>query len=143
MTENNKDRYQEIYQEALKAYLQDNKSTVQRKACNLWNIVKEKEKQDKPSTNFKDTLANLRKECLQSSSKIRGFWASLKTSSAKPPKTELPPMFAATETNVVDDAIEVVVDSTAPGSSKESGNKETTKRNSSSEQASNRVRGNK
>ena len=69
MTENNKDRYQEIYQEALKAYPQDNKSTVQRKACNLWNIVKEKEKQDKPSTNFKDTLANLRKECLQSSSK--------------------------------------------------------------------------
>ena len=32
-------------------------------------------------------------------------------------------MFAATETNVADDAIEVVVDSTAPGSSRESGNK--------------------
>ena len=32
-------------------------------------------------------------------------------------------MFAATETNVADDAIEVEYDSTAPGSSKESGNK--------------------
>ena len=32
-------------------------------------------------------------------------------------------MFAATETNVADDATEVEYDSTAPGSSKESGNK--------------------
>ena len=55
--------------------------------------------------------------------KIEGFWASLKTRPAKPLKTELPPMFAATKTNVVDDAIEVEDDSTAPGSSKESGNK--------------------
>ena len=32
-----------MYQEALKAYPQDKKSTVQRKAYDLWNIVKEKE----------------------------------------------------------------------------------------------------
>ena len=87
------------------------------------NIVKEKEKQDKSSTSFKDTLANLRKECLQSKSKIGGFLASLITRPAKPPKIEPPPMFAATETNVADDAIEVEHDSTAPGSIKESGNK--------------------
>ena len=42
---------------------------------------------------------------------------------AKPPQTELPPMFVATENNVADDEIEVVDDSTAPGSSKESANK--------------------
>ena len=44
MTENNKNRYQQIYQEALKAYPQDKKSAVQREGCALWNIVKEKEK---------------------------------------------------------------------------------------------------
>ena len=44
MTENNKDKYQQIYQEALKADPRDKKSTVQREACDLWNIVKEKEK---------------------------------------------------------------------------------------------------
>ena len=37
MTENNKDRYQQLYKKALK-------STVQREPCDLWNIVKEKEK---------------------------------------------------------------------------------------------------
>ena len=123
MTENNKDRYEQIHKETLKAYPQDKKSTVQRKACDLWNIIKEKEKQDKSSTIFKDTLTNLRKECLQSKSKIGGFWASLKTRPAKPPKTESPPMFPATKTNVADDTVEVVVDSTAPESSKECGNK--------------------
>ena len=52
-------------------------------------------------------------------------------------------MFAAIKTNVVDDAIEVE-DSTAPGSSKESGNKRGhEKKPSSSEQVSNRVSGNK
>ena len=45
-----------------------------------------------------------------SKSKIGGFWAALKTRPAKPPKTEPPPMFVATETNVADDAIEVVDD---------------------------------
>ena len=59
MTENNKDRYQQIYKEVLKAYCQDKKSTVQRKACDLWNIVGDKEKHDKLSTISKDTLANL------------------------------------------------------------------------------------
>ena len=58
MTENNKDRYQQIYK-VLKAYRQDKKSTVQRKACDLWNIVGDKEKHDKLSTISKDTLANL------------------------------------------------------------------------------------
>ena len=53
-------------------------------------------------------------------------------------------MFAATKTDVADDSIEVEDDSTAAGSSKESGNKkdhekETTAQN----QPSNRVRGNK
>ena len=62
MTENNQDRYRQIYQEVLKVYPQDKKSTVQRKACDFWIIVKEKEKQDESSTIFKDTPANLRKE---------------------------------------------------------------------------------
>ena len=58
--------------------------------------------------------------------------------------SEPPPMFAATKTDVADDSIEVEDDSTAAGSSKESGNKkdhekETTAQN----QPSNRVRGNK
>ena len=123
MMENNKDRYQQIYQEALKAYPQDKKSIVQRKACSLWNIAKEKEKQDKSSTSFKDTLANLQKECLQSKSKITGFWASLKTRPKKPPKTEPPPMFVASKSNETADATEVVDDSMTPGSGKESGNK--------------------
>ena len=35
--------------------------------------------------------------------------------SAKTPKTKRPARFAATKTNVADDAIEVVVDSTTPG----------------------------
>ena len=35
MTENNKDRYQQIDQEAFKVYPQDKKSTVQREAYNL------------------------------------------------------------------------------------------------------------
>lgn len=53
-------------------------------------------------------------------------------------------MFAATKTDVADDSIEVEDDSTAAGSSKESGNKkdhekETTAQN----QPSSRVRGNK
>ena len=49
---------------------------------------------------------------------------SLKTRAAKPPKTEPPPIFVATKTNVADDTIEMVDDSrTTPGSSKESGNK--------------------
>ena len=137
MTENNKDRYQQIYQQALKAYPPDKKSTVQRKACDLWNIVKEKEKQDKSSTIFKDTLANLRKECLQSKSKIRGFWASLKTRPANSPKAEPPPMFVATETNVADNAIELVDDRTTPGSRKESGNKRDHKKET---QAQNKLR---
>ena len=63
MTENNKYRYQQICQEDSKAYPQDKKSAVQRKASDLWNIVKEKENQDKSTTIFKDTLANLRNEC--------------------------------------------------------------------------------
>ena len=42
---------------------------------------------------------------------------------AKLPKTEPAPMFAVTETNIADDVIEVEDDSMAPGSSKESGNK--------------------
>ena len=42
---------------------------------------------------------------------------------AKLPKTEPAPMFAVTETNIADDVIEVEDDSTGPGSSKESGNK--------------------
>ena len=42
---------------------------------------------------------------------------------AKLPKTEPAPMFAVTETNIADDVIEVEDDSTAPGSSKKSGNK--------------------
>ena len=54
---------------------------------------------------------------------IGRFRASLKTRPAKPPKTKPPPIIVATETNVANDAIEVVDDSTAPGSSKESGNK--------------------
>ena len=123
MMENNKVRYQQIYQEALKACPQDKKSIVQRKACCLWNIAKEKEKQDKSSTSFKDTLANLQKECLQSKLKITGFWASLKTRPTKPPKTEPPPMFAATKSNATIDATEVVDDSMTPGSGKESGSK--------------------
>ena len=41
----------------------------------------------------------------------------------KPPKTEPPPMFTATKTNVADDGIEVEDNSATPGSSKESGNK--------------------
>ena len=44
----------------LKAYPQDKKSAAQ-KNIDLWNIAKETEKQDKSSTTFKDTLANLRK----------------------------------------------------------------------------------
>ena len=56
-------------------------------------------------------------------SEVREFWASLKTRSAKPPKVEPPPLFAATETNVADDAIKVEDDNTAHGSSKESSNK--------------------
>ena len=55
--------------------------------------------------------------------KTGGFWASLKTMPAKLPKTESAPMFAVTETNIADDVIEVEDDSMAPGSSKESGNK--------------------
>ena len=43
MTENNNDRYQQIYQEALKACPQDKKSTVQRKACNLEECQREGE----------------------------------------------------------------------------------------------------
>ena len=60
---------------------------------------------------------------MQSRSKIGGFRASLKTTPAKPPKTEPLPVFTATETNVADDAIEEEDDSTTPGSSRESGNK--------------------
>ena len=60
---------------------------------------------------------------MQSKPKIEGFWASLKTRPAKPPKTEPLPMFVATEINVADDAIVGIDYSTAPGSSKESGNK--------------------
>ena len=123
MKENNQDRYRQIYQEVLKAYPQDKKSTVQRKVCDFWTTVKEKEKQNESSTIFNDTLANLRKEGLQSKAKTGGFWASLKTRPAKPPKTEPPPMFVATEINVTDDAIVGVDHSTAPGSSKENGNK--------------------
>ena len=93
MTENNKDRYQKIYQEALKAYPQENKSAVQKKACDLWNIIEEREKQGKLSTIFKDTPENLPNECLQSKLKIGGFCVSLKTKPAKPPKTEPPLMF--------------------------------------------------
>ena len=80
---------------------------------------------------------------MQSKSKIGGFWASLKTRAAKAPKTKPPPIIVATKTNVAYDAIEVVDNRTAPGSSKESGSKRPQKRISSSEQASNRVRGNK
>ena len=59
MTKNNKDRYQQIYKEVLKAYRRDKKLTVQRKTCDLSNIVGDKEKHDKLSTISKDTLANL------------------------------------------------------------------------------------
>ena len=59
MTKNNKDRYQQIYKEVLKAYRQDKKLTVQRKTCDLSNIVGDKEKHDELSTISKDTLANL------------------------------------------------------------------------------------
>ena len=59
ITKNNKDRYQQIYKEVLKAYRQDKKLTVQRKTCDLSNIVGDKEKHDKLSTISKDTLANL------------------------------------------------------------------------------------
>ena len=46
MTKSNKDSYQQIYQEVLKAYPLDKKSTIQRKVCDLWNNFKEKVKQD-------------------------------------------------------------------------------------------------
>ena len=144
MTENNKDRYQQIDQEAFKVYPQDKKSTIQREAYNLWNIAKEKEKQDKSSSIFKYTLENLGKECLQTKSKIGGFGVSLEKRPAKPPKTESFSILATTKTDVADDAIEVEDDSTEPGSSKESCNKNRSrKRNSSSEQSSNRARRNK
>ena len=144
MTENNKDRYQQIDQEAFKVYPQDKKSTIQREAYNLWNIAKEKEKQDKSSSIFKYTLENLGKECLQTKSKIGGFGVSVKKRPVKPPKTESSPILTTTKTDVADDAIEVEDDSTEPGSSKESCNKNRSrKRNSSSEQSSNRARRNK
>ena len=101
MTKNNNDRYQQIYQEAFKVYPQGKKSTVQRKTCDLWNSVKEKEKRDKSSIIFKDTLANLRKECLESKLKIGGFGESLKTMPAKPPKTEPPQMFAVRSHTII------------------------------------------
>ena len=97
----------------LKAYLQDKMQTVQRKACNLWNIFQEKEKQDKSNTIGKDTLANLRKECLQSKSKVGEFGYLVKLT-----KTHTLSMFAATKSNVADNAIAVEDDSTASGSSK-------------------------
>ena len=65
---------------------------------------------------------------MQSKSKIGGFGASLKTRTAKTPKTEPSPVFTATKTNVADDAIEVVDDSMALGSSKESTNKRSHKK---------------
>ena len=123
MTENNKDRYQQIDQEAFKVYPQDKKSTIQREAYNLWNIAKEKEKQDKSSSIFEYTLENLGKECLQTKSKIGGFGVSVKKRPVKPPKTESSPILTTTKTDVADDAIEVEDDSTEPGSSKESCNK--------------------
>ena len=70
-------------------------------------------------------------------SKIGGFCASLKTRPAEPPKTKPSPMFVATETNVADKAIEVVVDSKAPGSGKESRNKRDHKKET---QAQNKLR---
>ena len=97
------------------------KSTVQRKACNLWSIVKEKEKKDKSSTIFKDTLSYLRKQCLQSKSNAARFWTSLKTTPANLTNTEPPPISCAT--NVANDEIEVENDAMTPGSSKESCNK--------------------
>ena len=118
MAENNNDRYQQIYQEALKAYPQDMKSTVQRKACNLWSIVKEKEKKGKSSTIFKDTLPYLRKECLQSKANAARFWTSLKTRPANLTNTDPPTISFAS--NVANDEIEVENDATTPGSSKES-----------------------
>ena len=59
MTENNQGSYQQIYKEVLKAYRQDKKSIVQRKVCDLWNIVGDKEKHDKLSAISKDTLVSL------------------------------------------------------------------------------------
>ena len=53
-------------------------------------------------------------------------------------------MFAATKTDVADDSIEVEDDSTAAGSSKESGNKKDPEKETTAQnQPSNRVRGNK
>ena len=121
MTENNNDRYQQVYQEALKAYHQDMKSTVQRKACNLWSNVKEKGKKDKSSTIFKDTFSYLRKECLQSKANPARLWTSLKTRPTNLTNNEPPPISFAT--NVANDEIEVENDATTPGSSKKSCNK--------------------
>ena len=64
----------------------------------------------------------LRRESLQSKSRVKGFWASLKT---KPVKPQLLP---ATETNLVDEATEVEDDPSVSrretGSSKENSSKE-------------------
>ena len=119
MMENSKDRYQQIYQEALKAYPQDKKSIVQREACDLWNIVKGKEKQDKSSTISKDTLAKSTKII---SAIIIKDWRILSLSSKASETTkDRAPMFVATKAYVADYAVEVVDDSTTPGSSQENG----------------------
>ena len=113
------DRYQQIYALAIKAYPQDSKSTVQKKACNLWKLVKEGEKKDKSATIFEKTMAKLRQQTLESKSKATGFWASLKTK--VPEKQALP--FNAIETNTVENAIQVEDGSTAPESNKDSATK--------------------
>ena len=89
----------------------------------MWNIVKEKEKQDKPPTVFEDTLKIYEKNVCSQNRRLEDFGHLLKRGQRHHLPSEPPPMFAATETNVADDAIEVAVDSTAPGSSRESGNK--------------------
>ena len=112
--------------------------------CSLEHCQREGENRISHLPFLKILWQNLRKECFQLKSKIGGFRTSVKMRPAKLSKTKPPPIIVATKTNVADDAIEVVDDSTAPGSSKEIGNKKRPqKRISNSQQASNRVSGNK
>ena len=103
--------------------VQNEKSVVQRKTWDLWNISIEKKKKDRLSTIFKKCSGKSTKRMFTVKFKDWRILGISKTRPAKPPKTKPPAIFVATKTNVANDAIEVVDDSKAPASSKKSGNK--------------------
>ena len=110
MADDNNRRFQEIFNAAKKAYPQDSKATVQKKAVKLWHEVKDEEAKDKSSSIYNDTIAKLNNESMRSKSKLQGFWSSQKL---KPPREETVKLHSPAVTNAESDPIQVEDDQPA------------------------------